>query len=59
MFLSNQYIEVRPVCASKFVEMTNNEYSRDQVLKMQLKILKVLEFDLNYASVVTYFERFI
>lgn len=51
MFIASKYEEIYPPEVAEFVYITDDTYSKKQVLKMETLILKVLNFDLNIPTV--------
>ena len=41
-----------------FVDITDNTYSRDQILLQEFKILKALNFDITFPTVYRLLERY-
>lgn len=50
MFIAAKYEEIYPPDVGEFVYITDDTYSRSQVLKMEQLILKVLSFDLTVPT---------
>uniref|UniRef100_A0A8D8YH62 Cyclin-A1 n=2 Tax=Cacopsylla melanoneura TaxID=428564 RepID=A0A8D8YH62_9HEMI len=51
LFVASKYEEIYPPEVGEFVYITDDTYSKKQVLKMETLILKVLNFDLNIPTV--------
>ncbi|RUS70051.1 hypothetical protein EGW08_022186 [Elysia chlorotica] len=59
MFIAAKYEEIYPPDVSEFVYITDDTYSRSQVIKMESVILKLLEFRLAVPTVTWFCERFL
>eukprot|EP00040_Diaphanoeca_grandis_P003861 m.26176 g.26176 ORF g.26176 m.26176 type:complete len:387 (-) comp15296_c0_seq2:466-1626(-) len=59
MLLASKYEEIYPPAVDEFVYITDNTYSREQILKMEHLILKVLKFDMGGVTAYSFFQRFI
>jgi cyclin A len=59
MLLAAKYEEIHPPSMEDFVYITDNTYSRDQVIKMEHVILKVLKFDMGACTVLTFLDQFL
>jgi len=46
MLISTKYEEIYPPTVKDFVYITDNAYSKDEVLAMESEILSVLDFDI-------------
>ncbi|XP_063696227.1 G2/mitotic-specific cyclin-A [Culicoides brevitarsis] len=54
MFIAAKYEEIYPPDVGEFVYITDDTYSRSQVLKMEQLILKVLSFDLTVPTALVF-----
>ncbi|GFO09188.1 G2/mitotic-specific cyclin-a-like [Plakobranchus ocellatus] len=59
MFIAAKYEEIYPPDISDFVYITDDTYTRNQVIKMESVILKILEFKLAVPTVTWFCERFL
>ncbi|EGD72381.1 cyclin A [Salpingoeca rosetta] len=59
MLLAAKYEEIYPPSVNEFVYITDNTYRREQVLKMEHVVLKVLRFDMGACTALTFLVRFI
>jgi len=59
MLLASKYEEIYPPAVDEFVYITDNTYNREQILKMEHLILKVLKFDMGGVTAYSFFQRFI
>lgn len=57
MHIAWKYEEIYPPEASDFVYITDNAYSKTDLLETEFKILKTLEFQLTFISCFRYLER--
>ena len=58
MHIACKYEEIYPPEANDFVYITDNAYTKKELLDMEYKILKTLNFNLTYASAYRHLERF-
>ena len=59
MFIVAKYEEIYPPDVGEFVYITDDTYTRNQVLKMEGVILKLLEFKVALPTVNWFTERFL
>lgn len=59
MFIAAKYEEIYPPDVGEFVYITDDTYTRNQVLKMESVILKLLEFKVALPTVNWFTERFL
>mmetsp|Transcript_17755 Transcript_17755/g.46337 ORF Transcript_17755/g.46337 Transcript_17755/m.46337 type:complete len:397 (-) Transcript_17755:418-1608(-) len=59
MLLAAKYEEIYPPAVDEFVYITDNTYSREQILKMEHLILKVLDFDMCCVTPYAFLQRFV
>eukprot|EP00899_Mesostigma_viride_P000224 jgi/Mesvir1/10201/Mv18326-RA.1 len=59
MFLAAKYEEVFPPHLADFVYITDNTYTREEVLSMEKQILQTLAFTLAHPTIVTFLKRYI
>ena len=57
MHIACKYEEIYPPEANDFVYITDNAYSKKELLDTEYKILKALEFNLTFASPYRHLER--
>lgn len=58
MHIACKYEEIYPPEANDFVYITDNAYTKKELLDMEYKILKTLNFNLTFASAYRHLERF-
>lgn len=58
MFIAAKYEEIFPPDVAEFVYITDDTYSKKQVLRMEMLILKVLSFDLTVPTAMVYINLF-
>lgn len=56
MLLAAKFEEIYPPAIDEFVYITDNTYTRDQIIKMEHLVLKVLRFDMGSATALTFVE---
>jgi cyclin A len=59
MMLASKNEEIFPITVSDFVWVSDNTYTREQILSMELKALGFLDFHLNNTTAFTFVERFL
>ncbi|XP_064609074.1 G2/mitotic-specific cyclin-A-like [Liolophura sinensis] len=59
MFLAAKYEEIYPPDVGEFVYITDDTYSKKQVLRMEHLVLKVLSFDVAVPTINWFCERFV
>lgn len=57
MHIACKYEEIYPPEASDFVYITDNAYSKKELLDTEYKILKILNFNLTFVSAYRHLER--
>ncbi|MBA0693475.1 hypothetical protein Goari_003847 [Gossypium aridum] len=58
MLIASKYEEITPPNVEDFCSMTDNAYTKDEVVKMEADILKSLKFELGNPTVKTFLRRF-
>ncbi|CAL0322484.1 unnamed protein product [Lupinus luteus] len=58
MLLASKYEEIKPPEVEDFCFITDNAYSKEQVVEMEADILKTLKFELGGPTVKTFLRRF-
>lgn len=58
MLIAAKYEEIYPPDVAEFVYITDDTYAKNQVLRMEQLILKVLSFDLSIPTVVMFVNLF-
>lgn len=56
MLLAAKYEEIYPPAVEEFVYITDNTYTREQIMKMEHVVLNVLGFDMGSATPFTFLE---
>ncbi|KAJ3433520.1 cyclin-a2-4 [Anaeramoeba flamelloides] len=59
MLIASKYEEIYPPEVDDFVYVTNNSYTREEILKMESVILNVLNFRVTFASPYFFIQRYI
>ena len=58
MFIASKYEEIYPPELRDFVYVTDKAYTKSQILNMEGKILKVLNFNVTVTSAYLFLQRF-
>ncbi|WVZ90971.1 hypothetical protein U9M48_037215 [Paspalum notatum var. saurae] len=58
MLIAAKYEEISPPHAEDFCYITDNTYTRQELLQMESDILKLLEFELGNPTIKTFLRRF-
>lgn len=58
MFIASKYEEIYPPQIKEFVEVTDNSYSKSEILEMEGSILSALEFNITSPSPYRFLERY-
>ncbi|KAF9600226.1 hypothetical protein IFM89_005050 [Coptis chinensis] len=53
-----KYKETSPPCVERFVSITENTYTKQEVMKMEMDILKFLNFEMGNPTIKTFLRRF-
>lgn len=59
IFLASKYQEIYPPEVGEFVYITDDTYTKSQVLKMESLVMKVLNYDVSVPTVNFFCEKFI
>ena len=59
MVIASKYEEIYPPVVDDFVYFTDNAYTRDDILRMEERILKTLNFGIQTVSPYRFLERFV
>ncbi|CAL5206373.1 unnamed protein product [Lathyrus oleraceus] len=59
MLISSKYEEICAPRLEEFVTITDNTYSKKEMLKMEKEVLNVLQFQLSVPTIKTFLRRFI
>jgi cyclin A len=59
MLLAAKYEEIWPPTVDDFVYISDNTYTRDQVLEMEQKVLKELKFCITFPTMKHFLNRFV
>eukprot|EP00798_Chlamydomonas_sp_ICE-L_P005764 gene5764-6061_t len=57
MWVASKYEEIYPPSAADFVYITDNTYTRDQVLQMEEAVLKILDYELTVPTAKLFLRR--
>ncbi len=58
LFIADKYEEIYPPELKDHVDITDQAYSKEDILNMEIDILKELKFDITYPTSLRYFEIF-
>ncbi|KAJ4701673.1 Cyclin [Melia azedarach] len=58
MLIASKYEEISPPNVEDFCYITDNTYTKDEVVKMEADILKSLKFELGNPTIKTFLRRF-
>ncbi len=58
MLIASKYEEIYAPEVRDFVYITDKAYSKEEILKMEFKIITALDFNLTFASSYRFIERF-
>ena len=58
LFLAAKYEEIYPPEFSKFLKVTENAYTKSQIVAMEKEILKVLDFKLTFPTCWVFYQKF-
>lgn len=58
MLIATKYEEIYPPLLKDFVFITDNVFSADEILEMELDILVALDFDIQLTTSYRFLERF-
>lgn len=59
MLIASKYEEIYPPIVSDFVYITDNAYTREEILKMEERMLTGLQFGIHFTSPFRFLERFL
>ena len=59
MLIASKYEEIYPPIVTDFVYITDNAYTREEILKMEERMLISLQFGIHYTSPYRFLERFL
>ena len=58
MLIASKYEDISPPSVSDFVFVSDNAYTREEILEMEMNILQTLEFEIAVPSTYRFLERF-
>ncbi|KAI4337022.1 hypothetical protein L6164_015484 [Bauhinia variegata] len=58
MLIASKYEEIKPPEVEEFCYITDNTYTKEEVLNMEADILEILKFELGNPTVKTFLRRF-
>ena len=58
MLLASKYEEIYPPSVDEFVYISDNTYTRDEVLRMETRVLKALNFNLTASTAKNFLRRY-
>jgi len=59
MLVASKFEEIHPPLVDDFVYITDNTYSREQILQMELIVLNTLKFSLTVSTIKNFLTRFL
>lgn len=59
MLIASKYEEIYAPIVKDFVYITDNAYSKEEILAMEMKMLTVLDFDIQTVSPLRFLDRYI
>ena len=59
MLIASKYEEIYPPIVSDFVYITDNAYTREEILAMEERMLMALQFGIHMTSPYRFLERFV
>lgn len=58
MLISCKYEEIYPPIVKDFVYITDSAYTKEEILKMERKMISVLDFEISIQSSFRFLQRF-
>jgi hypothetical protein len=58
MLIACKYEEIYPPIVKDFVYITDNAYTKEEILTMEKKMLTILDFDIQITSAFRFLERY-
>ena len=58
MHIAGKYEEIYPPELKHLIKVTDNSITKEQVLKLEFKILQKLDFNLTFPSINRFVERY-
>lgn len=58
MLIACKYEEIHVPALTDFVDITDNTYTKKQILQMELHILQKLKFDITFPTIYRFLERY-
>eukprot|EP00350_Pseudokeronopsis_sp_OXSARD2_P012443 CAMPEP_0170544722 /NCGR_PEP_ID=MMETSP0211-20121228/3373_1 /TAXON_ID=311385 /ORGANISM="Pseudokeronopsis sp., Strain OXSARD2" /LENGTH=62 /DNA_ID=CAMNT_0010848437 /DNA_START=1613 /DNA_END=1801 /DNA_ORIENTATION=+ len=58
MHISGKYEEIYPPELRHLLKVTDNSVTKEQVLKLEFRILQSLDFNLTFPSIYRFMERY-
>jgi len=59
LLISTKYEEIYPPDLKELLQVSENKFTRAQVLEMEMQILQVLEFDVTTPSALRFLQRYV
>lgn len=59
LLVATKYEEIYPPDLKELLQVSENKFTRAQVLEMEMQILQVLEFDVSTPSSYRFLQRFV
>ena len=58
MLIAAKYEEIYPPYIKQFIEITDNAYTKEQILECEMEILKTIDFDMTFPTSLRFLERY-
>ena len=58
LLISTKYEEIYPPRLKELIQVSENKFSKDEILKLEQKVLQILQFDFNSPSAYRFLERY-
>ena len=58
MFIASKYEDIYPPDLKEFIFMTDNAYTREELMKLECDILDIIEFNMTYPTSLRFLEIF-
>ena len=58
LLISTKYEEIYPPRLKELIQVSENKFTKDEILKLEQKVLQTLQFDFNSPSAYRFLERY-
>ena len=58
LLISTKYEEIYPPRLKELIQVSENKFTKDEILKLEQKVLQILQFDFNSPSAYRFLERY-